>query len=105
MAAICSFGSFGDIVNVIQITYSLAQALRDTGRASNECKDLLEYLDAFGQNLESLRPYVSSGHDSFDGSCAANPQRGAFLRTAHTRAQGEICRHEGTVGAPLQRPS
>lgn len=55
MAAAFSFGSVGDIINDVQITYSLAQALRDTGAVSQECKDLVDYLKAFGQSMDSLK--------------------------------------------------
>ncbi len=67
MAAAFSFGSVGDIINVVQITYSLAQALRDTGAVSQECKDLVDYLKAFGQIMDSLKSYVSrSGPEVLD---------------------------------------
>ncbi len=66
MAAVFSFGSFGDIITIIQLSYSLAQALRDTGDSSSECQDLVEYLNAFGRNLDNLRPYLSGRSRALD---------------------------------------
>ena len=67
MAAIFSFGSFGDIITLVQLTYSLASAIRDTKAHHEQYEELAQYLDAFGQNLESLRPYVErSGSSTMD---------------------------------------
>ena len=67
-----TFGSFGDIIAVIQLAYSIQKALSDSAGSSTECKKLAQYLDHFTNALRSVQsmlglvPAIAAEHQMHD---------------------------------------
>ncbi|CAL1699179.1 unnamed protein product [Somion occarium] len=65
-----TFGSFGDIVTIIELVVSLRNVLSESGDSGAEYKALLSYLESFTYSLECLKPLLStqSGSSPIDSS-------------------------------------
>ena len=68
-----TFGSFGDIITIIQLAHSIQKALSDTRGSAAECRNLIAYLGAYTTTLEC----VQNAFDSRNTAYAA-PLRLAF---------------------------
>jgi hypothetical protein len=58
MAAVFSFGSFGDIIATAQLAYQLAEILSDSAGSSMEYQELILELDALASALRGLDDIV-----------------------------------------------
>ena len=59
-----TFGSFGDIITLIQLAQTVRKALSDARGSAAHCTSLMTYLDAFTQSLEIVRTRL----EPFDGA-------------------------------------
>lgn len=58
-----AFGSFGDIITVVQLALAIRTALCNCG-PSSECQALIKYLESFAYSLEALKPLLYSQNPS-----------------------------------------
>ncbi|PSR71905.1 hypothetical protein PHLCEN_2v12249 [Hermanssonia centrifuga] len=54
-----TFGSFGDIVTIVQLAFAIKKALSDSRGSLAECRMLVAYLDDFTRSMDCLKPWVS----------------------------------------------
>lgn len=49
-----TIGSFGDILAIVQLAYTIQKSIRGGGTSSAECRNLVQFLDTFGRTLQWL---------------------------------------------------
>ncbi|KAJ7436070.1 hypothetical protein B0H11DRAFT_666005 [Mycena galericulata] len=76
MAAVFSFGSFGDILATAQLAYRLSQILSDSAGSSMEYQELIIELDALGNALRGM-------HDIIDNHVIRQSVRNAIEYSLH----------------------
>lgn len=54
-----AFGSFGDIVTILQLAWSLRKLLSDVGGASQEVQTIISDIDAFMKGMEAVKATLS----------------------------------------------
>ncbi len=77
VAVSLKFGSVGDIVTVIQLAWSIQQALSETKGSSAEYRMLVDYLKGFSDSLEAVKPLILSPRTTLELS-AVNALRCAI---------------------------
>ncbi|PSR84398.1 hypothetical protein PHLCEN_2v5455 [Hermanssonia centrifuga] len=67
-----TFGSFGDIFSLVGLAISIAKALSDSRGSSADCRELIDYLNAFVRHLycsdDILSPFYADNGSSSDRS-------------------------------------
>ncbi|PSR73902.1 hypothetical protein PHLCEN_2v10260 [Hermanssonia centrifuga] len=77
VAVSLKFGSVGDIVTVIQLAWSIQQALSETKGSSAEYRMLVDYLKGFSDSLEAVKPLILNPRTTLELS-AVNALRWAI---------------------------
>ncbi|KAJ3543914.1 hypothetical protein NM688_g5802 [Phlebia brevispora] len=63
-----TFGSFGDIITIIQIARAIQKSLSEKSGATAECRMLIEYLDTFTGTVEIVKSLAFPGRSPPDGA-------------------------------------
>lgn len=96
MSFALTFGGFGDFVTLTQLILGTCQILINSFNATAECEDLIRYLSAFNNALETVRPLIrGEAHASLNGGFP--PSAINALRDAVMRCKDEIEQFERMI--------